>query len=110
MDNLLDLDIVNPPKEKITIVVRLTTSSWHDKNGLHQKKSLTYLKRKCAGFNFIDEDCNMVNAGEVFDRIINLDECEDGIYQIITCNESKDWKTGYIDDWDYKLVEYKEEK
>lgn len=108
MNNLLDI-CSEPEKEKISIIVRLTTSYWYDGNGLYQRKDLKFLKRKCTGYNFIQEDCNMVGADEVFDKIINLDECDDGIYQIISCNESTDWETGYIDDWDYKLVKYDEQ-
>lgn len=102
------LDTIASKEEKIKIIVRLTTSCYHDHGGLTIKKHLRFLKRKCTGFNFIDEDCSMVSAGEVFDRITNLDECKDGIYQIKICNEKKDWETGYIDDYDYMLVEDKE--
>ena len=109
MIDILELE-TDKKKEQIKLFVRLTTSCYHDSAGLTIKKHLRYLKRKSAGFNFLDEDCGMVGANQVFDRITNLDECEDGVYQVITCNEFKDWETGHIEDYDYMLVEYKEEK
>jgi len=94
---------MNEAKRNIC-VVRLTTTAWMDKRGVHLKKSLNFLKRKCKGFNILDEDCSLVGAGEVIPRIINIDSVEDGIYSVVTCNESKDFESGYIDDYDYKLI------
>lgn len=48
----------------------------------------------------------MIGADEVFPRITNIAQCEDGIYVVVTCNESRDYETGIIDDYDYKLVAY----
>ena len=85
-------------------VVRLRTTMWTDNNGINLKKSLTFLRRQCEGFNIIEEDARNAGVEEIFPRITNLDECEDGIYEVITCNEKHDYETGYIDDYDYKLV------
>lgn len=85
-------------------VVRLKTTSWADKRGLHQKKSLTFLRRQCEGFNVLEEDAGAIGADEVLPRILNLNECADGIYNVVVCNESRDFETGYINDYDYKLV------
>lgn len=98
-----------PPdsSEPSQVVVRLATSMWHDSDGLHIKKTLRYLKRQCKGFNFIHEDCSMIGASEVFPRITNFDECKDGLYQLITCNEFAAWETPHIvEDYDYKLIPY----
>lgn len=85
-------------------IVRLSTNSWKDDRGVHFKKSLNFLKRKCKGFNILAEDCDVVGAEDVIPKIINLLNIPDGVYQLTTCNESKDWETGYVDDYDYKLV------
>jgi len=86
-------------------VVRLTTSVWHDKNGVHIDKTLRFLKRKCVGYNILYEDCCMAGAADVVKNITNLNECKDGVYQVVTCNESSDWETPHIlDDYDYKLI------
>lgn len=85
-------------------VVRVTTSYWHDKRGLHLKRSLTFLRRQCEGFNILEEDAGGMGVDEVVSRIVNLNQCEDGVYEVIPCNHSTDWETGHVDDYDYKLV------
>lgn len=85
-------------------VVRLRTTAWSDKRGLHLKKSLTFLRRQCTGFNILEEDASAIGAEEVLPRILNLDDVEDGTYYVVTCNESRDWESGYVDDYDYRLV------
>lgn len=84
--------------------VRLTTTAWNDKKGLHTKKSLIFLKRKCKGYNGLEEDCSNIGAEEVFPMITNIDSMEDGIYEVAVCNESRDWESGHIDDYEYQLV------
>jgi hypothetical protein len=84
--------------------VRVKTTVWADKRGLHTKKSLTFLRRQCEGFNVIAEDARAIGAEEVLPRILNLDEVEDGIYEVVVCNESHDYETGYVDSYDYRLV------
>jgi len=77
---------------------------WADKSGLHTKKSLTFLRRKSEGFNVLEDDTSAVGAEGVLPRILNMDECPDGVYEVVTCNERHDYETGYIDDYDYRLV------
>ncbi len=84
--------------------VRVKTTTWANKRGLHTKKSLTFLRRQCEGFNVLDEDARAIGAEEVLPRILNLNEVEDGIYRVVVCNESHDYETGYVDDYDYRLV------
>lgn len=45
----------------------------------------------------------MISPEEVTDRIVNLQQCKDGVYEITMCNVAKDWETGYVDSWDYRL-------
>lgn len=84
--------------------VRVKTTVWADKRGVHTKKSLTFLRRQCEGFNILAEDASAIGAEEVFPRILNLGEVEDGIYEVVVCNESHDYETGCVDDYDYQLV------
>ena len=84
--------------------VRVKTTVWADKRGLHTKKSLTFLRRQCEGFNILAEDADAIGAEEVLSRIVNLGEVEDGIYEVVACNESHDYETRYVDDYDYRLV------
>lgn len=103
---LTELDDMDETQHKC--VVRLRTSMWADKKGVYTKKSLTFLRRQCEGFNVIKEDVDAAGVELVFKRITNLPECEDGIYEAIVCNESHDFESGYVDDYDYKLVRIKE--
>lgn len=90
-------------KERNRVVVRLRTTTWADNRGIHQKRSILFLKKQSLGHNMLQEDISCVGAEDVLPKIVNLNECEDGIYEVYTCNESRDWETGYVDDWDYKL-------
>lgn len=100
--------LANEMKDNENIsVVRLTTSMWSDKRGLYQKKSIIFLRKKSIGENILQFDIDACSAEDTFPKIINMDECNDGIYQIITCNEKRDYETGYIDDYDFKLIPYK---
>jgi len=85
-------------------VIKLTTSMWHDDRGVHIKRDINFLKRKCTGFNIIAEDCQNIGAEEVIPRIINLDSCTDGVYEIIICNGRRDWETNAVEDYDYELI------
>jgi len=103
LSDLTDVLAVEP-KQPNRCVVRLRTTMWADKTGLHTKKSLTFLRRQCEGFNVLAEDASAIGAEEVLPRILNLGEVEDGIYEVVVCNESRDYETGYVDDYDYRLV------
>jgi hypothetical protein len=87
-------------------VVKLVTSSWHDKRGLHIRRDLLSVKRKSSGHQCLEEDCSMISPDEVWPRIVNLHECKDGLYEVVICNEWKDWETGYVEDYDYRLVAF----
>ena len=90
-------------------VVRLSTNYWKDeRGGLHLSKSLRTLKRKSEGYQIATEDAYMAGVDEVMQHIENLFDCEDGVYEIVTCNESTDWETGHVDSYDYKLLPFRE--
>lgn len=91
-------------------VVRLTTTFYQDGRGLHTKKSLTLLKRKSFGYDMLNEDASAIGAERVLSHVENLYGTEDGVYEVVTCNHARDWEAGCIDDWDYRLVPYVEEK
>lgn len=97
-------------KDDTRIIVRLRRSFWHDARGVYERTELKYLKRHCLlGWNFLEEDCQNIGADEVLPRVINLNECKEGVYQIEMVNQSRDWETGCVDDWDYKLIPFKTE-
>lgn len=87
-------------------VVRLRTSVWLDSRGLHSRKTLTLLKRKSSGRKLLFADAEEMGAEYVAPRILNLDLCDDGVYEVVACNEHRDWETGLVDDYDYRLRPY----
>lgn len=112
-DELTALELSSPavPQDQRCIVVgRLITSFWHSNDGISSRREFRFLYRKCKNHNFLKEDADMIGADETWRRIINIDDCKDGIYQVVTCNESRDWETGIIDDYDFKLIPYEDKK
>jgi hypothetical protein len=87
-------------------VVRLTTGAWHNRSGVFQTRSLKYLRTKGKNVDLLDEECNYMGASDVLERLINFSTSTDGIYQIVTCNHSTDWETGYVDGYDLKLIPF----
>ncbi len=98
--------VKNNNQNETRVVIRLRRSTWHDAKGIYQRVELKYLKRECTGWNFLHEDCQNMDADELIPRIVNLNTCEDGIYRVEIVNEYRDWETGYIEDYDYKLVPF----
>jgi hypothetical protein len=86
--------------------VRLRRTYWSDRRGIHQRLSLTILRR--LGGDWIEEDWRNIGAMDVFLAITNLHTLKDGIYRIVGCNEKRDWESGMIEEYDYKLIEIKQ--
>lgn len=92
-------------------VVRIRTSCWFDRSGIHFKKDIVFLKRKSSGYQFFEEDVQMVGAEEVLNRCVDIFNLKDGIYEVYTVNERSDWETPHIiDDYDYAFKPYVEIK
>lgn len=107
--NIDSLKLIEDKRQNPNVtVVRLSTTFYQcGRGGLHQKKSITFLRRKCKGYNVLSEDAYNSSVEDTFSRIINIDECKDGVYEVVTCNESRDFESGHIDDYDFKLVPIK---
>jgi hypothetical protein len=84
-------------------VVRLTTSYWSDKRGLHVRKSLITLRRESEGYQILDDDSAMGGAESTVRSIENLDDCPDGVYLVRACNMSRDHESGVVDGYDLRL-------
>lgn len=92
-------------------VVRVRTSFWNDERGAHMRKSLLFMKKMSFpnGLDYFIESMDMIGADEVMEDITNLYRCDDGIYQLVICNEHTDWETGYMDSHEWKLVPFSPE-
>lgn len=81
-----------------------TTSAWSDWRGLHIKKSLSYLRRRCRGYNVLEDELSMMGPLDMLERIPELATAADGVYEVVAYNFHRDWETGIIEDYDLKLV------
>lgn len=100
----------NENTEEISkVVVRVITSTWWSGSEINYKKTIRFLARKSQGYNYIAEEVSNIGSDSIFEsQIVNIFDVKDGIYEVVTNSVSRDWETGMVDDWDYKLVEYKE--
>jgi len=85
------------------VVVRLKTRFWSDSKGIYKSQSLTYLKRRCIGHNFIQEEVDCVDADSTIDLIKNLEDCPDGVYSVEFCDVAHD-SMGEVIHYQYKLT------
>lgn len=93
-------------KMKNRCIVRVSTSYWNDSRGIYSKKALTILRRQSVGYACLLEDAVNIGADEAFKMIINLEKCEDGVYEVLMVDGITDYETGYVEDWSYELVPY----
>lgn len=103
------IELIESTEESPIEIVRLVSSCWSDKRGIHQRRSLLSVRRKSKGHQLLEEDSKMIGADEVILNIVNFKDCPDGLYLVTTCNEQRDWESGMIDSYDYKLVPFVEE-
>ena len=84
-------------------------NKYMDAKGFHEKSGFRLLKRKsCSGCDkcgFLLESMNEVPDAVIFPKDIN----DGALYTVKVVNESRDWETGYIDDYDIKFYEVKDE-
>jgi hypothetical protein len=93
-----------PPKPHPSrMVVRVSTTMWQDRKGLHIRKDLTFLRRQCVGHNVLADDLDNGGAECIYPRIRNLDTAKDGVYEVVMYNFQRDWESGLVEDWDYRL-------
>ncbi len=109
---LEDIDETSTGAKPSVAVVSVKTSYYSTKRGFATTKRIDFLKRKsdreCV--YSIKEDASFCGTDAVIGRIINLNDVKDGIYRMIFINEHRDWDSGHIEDWDYKLVPHEETK
>ena len=111
LDDLDDLEWTAQHDAKHPIcTVRVSTSYWSDQRGVYQRRDIRYLSQLSRHFNLLKEEVNNVGAIDAIQSIVNFDKCEDGIYEVLTCNESYDHEGGYVDGYDLKLTHVSKER
>ncbi len=86
-------------------VVKVETEAYKRGDKYFFGKSLRVVKTKST-FDLLEEEVSNVGIVDALEYILNLDQCEAGLYYLTTCNISTDWETGCVDGWDLKLVPY----
>lgn len=94
-----------PNRPEHRLVVRLKTTAFRTKRGYKFQISLERSAKHSFGHDILDEEFSNIDGDAVM-GIVNLAECMDGLYEVVACNESRDWETGYIDSYDLKLVPF----
>ena len=96
--------VLNGGKEPLPKVVARLSRGYSSHNGTHtQYTHIRCLRRQCEGFNFFEDDIEIVGLEAVMNSIVNLEECDSGIYEIIFSDVYRD-STGEVDGYSYKLV------
>lgn len=106
MQSILSLIGLSKQEPEHVEIVRLRTSYWRSGSSLCMKQEIRYLRRRSKGHDCLLDDASMTGAELVIPRITNLSSCKDGLYQVVICNEHKDWETGMVYDYDYELIPY----
>ncbi|MCK5020020.1 MAG: hypothetical protein KAS32_23405 [Candidatus Peribacteraceae bacterium] len=99
----------NPSPDCKGVVYRASVYSGMTKLGPMFRVRLKKLKRKsCPGC----ENCDWVEESlQEGTGIINMNDVEDKkMYTPRICNQQTDWETGYVDGYDFRLEEVKEDK
>lgn len=89
------------PKPKLRCVGRLSHNRYMHGDRLVSQSTFTLLKRK-SQLSLSD----MVGDADIDIDNLELFRHAEGLYEIVICNESRDWETGMVDDWELKLVPY----
>jgi len=114
VDNLFEdwcLEVKSSDKVNVpTLIVKLSTSYFKSKNGIHSQKTIRTLKRLSSGcYTPIEQECYEVGVQEKIEKIENFHDCDDGIYEVIYVNYYCDHESGCIEDWEYRLIPYKKD-
>ncbi len=91
------------------LIFRASASQYFNINGIGQVIRLRLLKRKsCSGCEYCGWMVNDFNESE-YPQIRGMGNIRDRkIYKLIVTNESRDFETGYVDNYDFELTEVKD--
>ena len=87
------------------LVVRLSIDYFKQGDSYVAQKKLRCLKN----LSTIGLEAHGGDERELFEDIVNLDNCKPGLYEVRFINMSFDVETGVADSWDLELIPYEEE-
>jgi hypothetical protein len=96
-----------PDQPEPRCIVRLKTCAWHDRRGIHQRKSLRFLRRLSEVPLVLEEDLSCFGAEDVLARVIDFSALPDGVYEVVPCNYA--YHAGaseIVEDYDYRLIPF----
>lgn len=96
------LDLPNEITPKMKCVGKVVTSQYKTKTGFAYTRKFIVLKSKSQ--LSISDFCDYIEEY----LPINFLSVKDGVYELTSCNFSRDFETGAIDDWDIQLTPYVE--
>ena len=77
---------------------RIAASQYETQRGFAYTKRFDVLKSKST----LRVDDFIGDISEILP--INFFDVDDGLYELTVVNESRDWETGIVDDWDVQLI------
>lgn len=98
-----------PERDYPKCVVRVQTEAFKRGDTYFYGKSVRVLK-KLTGYDLIHEEVGNIGIQEALENILNLGEVQNGVYELVIGHRSYDIETGYLDDWDFRLIPYVEDE
>lgn len=96
-------------KEDITCIVKIKTEAFKRGDSYFYGKSIRVIKRLTT-FDLLSEESGMIGIQEALENILNINETlKNGYYELVVCHKSFDIESGYLDDWNFKLIPYIED-
>lgn len=89
--------------EVLQCMVMVGTEAYKRGNTYHMGRTIRVLQSETT-FDILHEDSDAIGIHDALSQIININYVQDGKYKLIAVNQSRDWETGHIDDYDLKLV------
>lgn len=91
-------------------VYRANVGLYRTKTGFAQTIRLVKIKKlSCADDDCLIHDCVVDDLLEGKEAPINIQKIKHNkLYRLNYCNIGRDWETGYVDDYDFELVEVNE--
>lgn len=88
-------------------VVKVQSEAYKRGDTYFYGKSIRVLQ-KLTSYDLLKDECDNIGIYDGLENIINLQNVEDGRYYLEAVNISRDCETGYIDDWDFKLIPFQD--